>query len=101
MVGQAQLKGKPDGQEKSFKGEITNVNIFEKSDVAFGTQASKSTCYEPESYTNIVRPWKEFRRGKVGDIKALKENTACSGNRNFNDFQVMKGRGRYLHQRSI
>jgi hypothetical protein len=101
IVGQAQLKGMPDGQDKSYKGEITNVNIFEESEESFGKQASDSKCREPDVYTNIVRPWKDFRRGKVGDIKALKENTACSSNKKFDDFQTRKGRGRYLYQRKI
>ena len=89
MVGQAQLAGKPVGRDKSYKGEITNVNIFESANVEFGKQASARKCREPDIYTNIVRPWRDFRRGKVGDIKVLKKNTACPG------------RGRYLFQNDI
>ena len=83
MVGQAQLDGKPDGPDKSYKGEMTNVNIFEEATEEFGKQASERKCREPDVYTNIVRPWRDFRRGKVGDIKVLKKNTACPAGQYF------------------
>ena len=83
MVGQAQLDGKPDGPDKSYKGEMTSVNIFEEATEEFGKQASERKCLEPDVYTNIVRPWRDFRRGKVGDIKVLKKNTACPAGQYF------------------
>ena len=101
MVGQAHLEGRPDGQDKSFKGEITNVNIFEEANDNFAIQASASRCREPDIYTNIVRPWRDFRRGKVGEIKVLKKNTACSSSKFFDDLHIGKGRGRYLYKKHI
>jgi hypothetical protein len=96
MVGQAQLNLIPVGQDKAYRGEITNVNIFEQSDDLLGEKASESTC--KEYYGKIVRLWHDFRRAKVGEVRALEQNTACPSNFTSRDFlAITKERGRYIY----
>jgi hypothetical protein len=100
MVGQAQVTvGNHDNKAKSFKGEITNVNIFETSAEDFGVQASGNKCTQPDKFENNVRSWRDFRRGKVGGVKVPTVNTACPVRKVFDDFQINQGHGRYFYQR--
>lgn len=75
VVGQNQrgVAGGNFQKRHAFEGEISNVNIYSgsRSNLKSLLVPNSSTTCPPTQYTDIVKSWRDFRLGVVGNFEKL------------------------------